>query len=160
MKISIPTPASPRKARIGWCIGGGVGIAVGLYLASFPVFQIGSWVEFALAFVPAFPGVLFVVTGLRVILRVSGIWPDSRIKALSVLSFALAATMCSIGTVGSLFTYAVARSALEHEGGTADASPMVLLVAAATLAVLTLAFFFLASFATRIEDGPGAIDSN
>jgi hypothetical protein len=154
MGIEVPTSDSPKGSRVSWLVGAGVAIVIGLILSAGTLAGVRSWGGLAAAAILVIPGLLYLIIGAKVILRVTGIGPESRIRALVVTTFSITAAVASLSTVATLFFYALSKSVIEHEGGTPTSDPENILIATGILALVTVGAFVLAIISTRIDDPP------
>lgn len=155
MGIEIPTPESPPKRRIAWLAGAGFAIVLGLALLVGPLVKVTSWVDLAFAMFLVVPGLAWLTAGVKIILRVSGRGPTTRVMPAVVLSLMMSAGLGLAATMIFLFFWVIGRSVWLNEGGDLSDFPnnSYLLVAGGCL-MLGLIAAIATVKAFQIEDPP------
>ena len=155
MGIEVATQQSPPKRKFAWYAAAGIAILIGLALIIAPLVKVTSWDGLAFSMFLVIPGLIYLVTGAKIILRVSGVRPTTPLMPSAVLSLMFTAGLSTLGSLFFLFFWVLGRSVWLNEGGDLSDFPNghYLLIAGGCVAFGLIAMM-LALKAFRIEDPP------
>lgn len=153
MGIEVPGKDSSPGKRAAWFAIGFLAIAIGLTLTIGSLTQVEDTADLVFTALLWLPGILYVFSGIRLILRVSGKQRGLPVRGPLGLSLTLTAISGSFLTMVFLLFWALGRSSWVHEGGDLSDFPNSLMIASIVAGVVTIVAVVLAIVSTRIEDG-------
>ncbi|HRV60124.1 MAG: hypothetical protein KDB54_07075 [Solirubrobacterales bacterium] len=152
--IQVATEDSPGKRRAAWLAIGAVTMSIGLGMVAFPLAAVESLDGLAASMILVVPGLLWLATGIKVILRVTGRKADVLIGSTGVVAFTISAMVGVLGTFVMLAFWALSHSVWVNEGGTPETAPNDGLIYAGACFLYATICLLLAFASSRIEDPP------
>lgn len=152
MSIEVAGKDSPQGRRIVWFALGLLFALVGLGASITTLASVESLTGLAFSMVIVLPGLLWISTGVRVLVRVSGIKPDVRIAGSGIAAFTISAALGLVGTCLALFFWVISRSVWVNEGGTLDTAPNQGLVVAGLCLLTTIVCLALALASASVDE--------
>ncbi|MCB0870486.1 MAG: hypothetical protein KDB52_06605 [Solirubrobacterales bacterium] len=153
-EIRVATASSPRMQRVAWLVTGGLVCLVGLALVAITLSSVESLAGLAASMIIVIPGLLWVATGLNVILRVTGKKPEAPVGSAGVAAFTISAMVGVLGIFLMLAFWALSHSVWTNEGGTPETAPDDGLIYAGICFLISIICLVLAFTASRIDDPP------
>ena len=154
MSIKVAGKDSPQPSRVAWFSIGVIITMIGLAMAVIPLLEVENLAGLAVSMILVAPGLLWISTGTRVILRVTGLRPLVRIGSSGVAAFTITATVGLVGAFATLFFWVLARSVWVNEGGTLATAPNDALIYTGACLVFTVICLALAFASSRVVDPP------
>lgn len=152
MGIEVAGKDSPQERRIVWFALGLLFALLGVGACITTLASVESLAGFAFSMVIVVPGLLWVSTGVRVLIRVSGIKTDLPVAGTGVAAFTISAGLGFIGTCLALFFWVLSRSVWVNEGGTLDTAPNQELEIAGICLLATIVCLALALAAASVDE--------
>jgi hypothetical protein len=151
--LRVPTPDSSSRRRAAWLFSAWLAIAFGLLIAVGSLTQVTTPTEVLFSMFFIGPALLYVLVGLRVVLRVTGRDPDVPVRTLSTVAFGITAAIAATGALVSIGAWLLAGTVESSDPGPDPGLMLLLIVGCASVAAAALA---LARVSGRIDDRPGS----
>ena len=152
MSIEVAGKDSPQERRIVWFALGVIISLIGAFASVASLSSVENLAGLSFSMVIVVPGLLWTSTGVRILVRVSGIKPDVPIAGSGVAAFTISAGLGLVGTCLALFFWVLSRSVWVNEGGTLDTAPNNGLVVAGLCLLATVLCLALALAAASLDE--------